>query len=384
MRGIFSFIAFLSTFVVLYGLLNFYFYRKVSQCVPLDSWAKILLAAFLLLMVFAPFVVNLSAKAGFRNVALTSAYVGYIWMGAVFLFFSIHLLFDAAFVSRWILLKITGGSPTAVFDKKCAVLGVAAVVVSAAILWGWFEARNIRVEHVRVKSEKIPASQPAIRIAQVSDMHFGVILGESFARKVAGLLTEIGPDLIVSTGDMIDRGLSDPESVAEVLRAVRSPMGKFAVAGNHEFYAGIDDAAGFHEMAGFALLRNEAVSVSGHMVIAGLDDPAGRRYGLDDGGTRKKLLESLPSDRFSVLLKHQPVPAGGSGYGVDLQLSGHTHKGQIFPFTIIVNRVYPHKSGLHRLEGGTLMYVNRGTGFWGPPIRLLAPPEITVIEIGPG
>ena len=384
MRDMFSFIAFLSTFVILYGLLNFYFYRKVSLCVPLDSWVRTLLAVFLVLMVFAPFLVNLSAKAGLRDLAVVSAYVGYIWMGAVFIFFCTHLVFDAAFVSRWILLKITGGAPSAVFDKRAAVLGVVVMMVSAAVLWGWFEARNIRIEKIRVTSEKIPSSHPTVRIVQVSDMHFGVILGEAFARKVAGLLSEIGPDILVSTGDMIDRGLPDPDSVARVLRSVPSPMGKFAVAGNHEFYAGIDDAAGFHEKAGFVFLRNEAVPVSEHLAIAGIDDPAGKRYGLDWGVTRKKLLESLSPEHFTILLKHQPVPAGGARYGIDLQLSGHTHMGQIFPFTIVVNRVYPHRSGFHRLEDGSIMYVNRGTGFWGPPIRFLAPPEITVIDIEPG
>ena len=383
MKGMFAFLAFLATFVTLYGLLNFYFYRKLTGCFHPDTAGRALLAAFLLLMVFAPFLVNFSAGAGFRNTALASAYIGYTWMGAVFLFFCVHVFLDAAFASRWIFLRVTGGSPGAVFEKRCAVLAVSTAVVLAGIVWGFFDARDIRVEHIRLTSDKIPPLHRTIRIAQVSDTHFGVITGERFAAKLAELLDGIRADVIVSTGDMIDRGLPEPEKAAKILRAVHSPMGKYAVAGNHEFYAGIKDAAAFHETAGFVLLRNRVVAVSEFLTIAGVDDPAGRRYGLETDFSGRSLLADVHPDSFSILLKHQPVPAEGLSSGFDLQLSGHTHHGQIFPFNFIVRLVYPDGSGLHRLEGGSQMYVSRGTGFWGPPIRLFAPPEITVIDIAP-
>ncbi|HDR15388.1 MAG TPA: metallophosphoesterase [Desulfobacteraceae bacterium] len=375
MKELLSFAAFIATFISLYGLLNYYFYRKAAGCISCKSWGKALPAAFLLLMVFAPFLVNFASAAGLHNVALVSAWIGYTWMAAVFLFFCVHAAVDIVSVVRWIFLRISGRS-RAVFERRRAVFAISAAMVSAALAWGFLEARTIRIEHVGIYSDKL--SEP-VRIAHLSDLHFGVMNGERFAAKVARLLEEINADIVVSTGDMIDRGLADFEGTAAVLRGVTAAAGKYAVAGNHEFYTGIEKSAEFHEKSGFTFLRNSAVFVSDRLTIAGVDDPAGRRYGINPDFFERRLLDGVPPERFTLLLKHQPVPAAG----YDLQLSGHTHGGQIFPFNFIVGMVYPRVRGFHELECGCSMYISRGTGFWGPPLRLFAPPEITVIEIRP-
>jgi hypothetical protein len=375
MKELLSFAAFIATFISLYGLLNYYFYRKAAGCVPFRPCLKAVLAVFLLVMILAPFVVNFASAAGFQGVAFISAWAGYTWMGAVFLFFCVHLTMDMVCVLRWVFCRVFGGS-SRVFERRAARFAVSVAMVSAAVVWGVFEARDIRVERIEIDSEKI--SEP-IRIAQVSDLHLGVINGEAFAAKVARLLDQIDADIVVSSGDMIDRGLRDAERTAAVLAGVSAPAGKFAVAGNHEFYAGIEEAAAFHEEAGFTFLRNRAVSVSDFLTIAGVDDPAGRRQGINPDFYESRLLEGVPPEHFTLLLKHQPVPTAG----FDLQLSGHTHGGQLFPFNFVVGIVYPWVKGLHETEPGAWIYISRGTGFWGPPIRLFAPPEITVFEIAP-
>jgi len=375
MKELLFFAAFIATFISLYGLLNYYFYRKAAGCFPFGPWLRAVLAVFLLMMVLAPFMVNFISGAGVHRVAFIFAWVGYTWMGAVFLFFCVHFSFDLVRGVKWIFLRASGRSP-AVFNRRLSVFAASAAIVSAALLWGVFEARDIRIKHIRLNSDKIP--EP-IRIAQMSDLHLGVISGEALALKVARLLNEIDADIVVSTGDMIDRGLRDVERTAAVLRAVSAPAGKFAVPGNHEFYAGIQDATEFHEKAGFTFLRNSAVSVHDHVIIAGVDDPAGRRHGINPDFFESRLLEDLPVERFSILLKHQPVPAPD----FDLQLSGHTHGGQLFPFNFVVGMVYPWVRGLHKMGDGSWIYVSTGSGFWGPPIRIFAPPEITVFDLGP-
>ncbi|MEJ2068644.1 MAG: metallophosphoesterase, partial [Deltaproteobacteria bacterium] len=119
----------------------------------------------------------------------------------------------------------------------------------------------------------------------------------------------------------------------------------------------------------------------GLIFVAGVDDDAAKRYGLSQGRTEGDLLSQAPVDRFVLLLKHRPhlVPQGQRGF--DLQLSGHTHGGQIFPFSLFVKMLYPEYAGLMELEGGKHLYVSRGCGTWGPPIRLFAPPEITIIDL---
>jgi predicted MPP superfamily phosphohydrolase len=157
--------------------------------------------------------------------------------------------------------------------------------------------------------------------------------------------------------------------------------GKFAVTGNHEFYAGLDQAVRFTEEAGFTMLRGEARPVAGFMTIAGVDDPTGKRFGLFRGPEEGALLKGVARGRFTILLKHEPVIAKDATGLFDLQLSGHTHKGQIFPFNYIVKIFYPHDAGLVHLPQHAFLYVSRGSGTWGPPIRFLSPPEVTIIKL---
>jgi predicted MPP superfamily phosphohydrolase len=186
---------------------------------------------------------------------------------------------------------------------------------------------------------------------------------------------------VVSTGDLVDSQIDNLRGLGELLKGVDARYGKFAVTGNHEFYAGLDQALRFTEKAGFTILRHQALAVTGILNIVGVDDPTGKRFGLSRGISEQSLLSKIPPERFTILLKHQPVVDGNSAGLFDLQLSGHTHGGQIFPFYILVWLFYPVAPGLTRLENGSYLYVSKGSGTWGPPIRFLSPPEVTIIEL---
>jgi hypothetical protein len=153
-------------------------------------------------------------------------------------------------------------------------------------------------------------------------------------------------------------------------------LGKFAVIGNHEYYPGLEQSLGFLKRAGFFMMRNEAITVKGSLNIAGIDDPA---VGITVDETA--VLSSVQNGLFTLYLKHRPnVPDATLGL-FDLQLSGHTHRGQIYPFNYIVSIPYPYLNGFFSLEQGSYLYTSRGTGTWGPPIRILSPPEVTIIDI---
>jgi hypothetical protein len=189
------------------------------------------------------------------------------------------------------------------------------------------------------------------------------------------------PDLLVSTGDLVDGRLAQLPGLLEQFREIRPALGKVAVTGNHEFYVGLDGALAFTKGAGFDVLRGEVRDVGGVLTLVGVDDPAGRGFdlrGRSDG--ERDLMAGLSRDRFVLFLKHRPVIEEESLGLFDLQLSGHTHRGQIFPFNHVVDLYFSRSSGLHDL-GHSHIYVSRGSGTWGPPIRFLAPPEVTVIEI---
>jgi predicted MPP superfamily phosphohydrolase len=216
---------------------------------------------------------------------------------------------------------------------------------------------------------------------QISDVHIGIIVRGERLKHIAEEIKKADPDILVSTGDLLDGQINSLTEHLMFLRDVHPRYGKFAITGNHEFYAGLDHAIDFTRAAGFVVLREEGINVAGVINIAGVDDPTVDAYGLAKEISETKLLSELSHRYFTVLLKHRPVIEKDSAGYFDLQLSGHTHNGQIFPFNFLVRRLYPFITGYFNLPNDAHLYVNRGTGTWGPPIRFLSPPEITVIDL---
>ena len=373
---------FLITFFLIYGGVHYYFFRKAAAAVPLTGSQALLLALFLGLMVIAPVAVRLLERAGHETAARFTAYAGYCWMGLLFLFFSASLLVDLcrlllrlgrlvyAIPLPWLL------APRPAFFL---CLGLAAAIS----LYGWFEALHIRTERLTIPTAKLPATLGRVRIVQISDVHVGLIVRGERMRRIVAAVKSASPDLVVSTGDLVDGHVGHFEEIPGMFRELAPRFGMFAVTGNHEYYAGLRQALDFTERAGFRLLRGEAATVAGGLTIAGVDDPAGKLLGDYRGADERALLAPLPRDRFTLFLKHRPVVSAEARNLFDLQLSGHVHKGQIFPFTLLTWLNFPVRAGLTPLAGGGLLYLSRGTGTWGPPIRFLAPPEVTVIDLVP-
>jgi len=160
-------------------------------------------------------------------------------------------------------------------------------------------------------------------------------------------------------------------------------MGMLASPGNHEYYADYRQSKDFTEKSGFRVLRSEALPVGEHLLVIGLDDPVGAKFTGFNPDAERTLLADATQGKFVLLLKHRPELSPQSRGRFDLQLSGHVHKGQIFPFNLITWLRFPVRAGTTLLEWGGRLHVNRGTGTWGPPIRFLAPPEVTVIDLVP-
>ncbi len=191
-------------------------------------------------------------------------------------------------------------------------------------------------------------------------------------------LHEIKPDIIVATGDIVDGHGDNLNLLAQRFHSYMPPLGAYAVTGNHEHYAGLENSLLFLRDAGFTVLRGEQVKAGG-IVLAGADDPTAVSLAQRTRLDTKNVPAPVTANGFIVLLKHQPVVDSDTPF--DLQLSGHIHGGQIFPFVYLTRLVYRAHTGLTDLADGRRLYVSRGTGTWGPPIRLLAAPEITLIAI---
>jgi Predicted phosphohydrolases len=301
-------------------------------------------------------------------------------MGFLFFFVCLNLSADLLRLPLWAMGR--GGiaaNAAAGLAGRSAFLCIAGLAVALSA-YAIVEASRIEVVRVRIVTDRLPASVPSLRIAQITDLHLGLIHRNGKAREVAAIVAREHPDLFVSTGDLVDGQLDGVGELAEILRGIPAPRGKFAVLGNHEYYAGIDRAIAFTRKSGFTLLRDESVTIDDVVRIAGVDDPAGVRFGRTGGTEEAALLGNRPDGRFTVLLKHRPQLDPATEGKFDLQLSGHTH-GQIFPFRLLTRLVFPLLAGDHPVPGGGILHVSRGTGTWGPPMRFLAPPEVTVVDI---
>ena len=371
---------FLISFLVIYSSFHLYFFLRLRAAHFLPGWLLLSLAAFLLLMIAAPILVRLAERYGYNQMAIVLAYIGYIWMGLIFLFAAASLAVD--------LYRILVGGMGLLFHKKMVFqLGprttfylpvLYALFVS---VWGSFEAWDIQLEKVRLSSEKIPPTLNGLRIVQISDVHLGLIVRHKRLAKILAAVEAAKPDILVSTGDLVDGQINNLEGLSEMLQVIKPRYGKYAVTGNHEFYAGLSESLEFTQKAGFTILRHEGLPVTDGFNIAGVDDPAGSYFKELKQSSEKEILLSLDRKNFTLLLKHRPAADPESLGLFDLQLSGHTHKGQIFPFNIITLLYFPIHWGCLNPVDHCYMYVSRGSGTWGPPIRFLSPPEVTLIEL---
>ena len=375
------FAVFISVFLTLYGLLHSYAFLKVRGAFSLSRWGSISLALFMAFMVLCPILIRVLERYGMESVPKVLAYAGYTWMGLLFLFVCTAFVIDIYGLLLSVVTRFFHWDPGQWMPSSRITFFIPLAVSVLVGVYGQVEALNIRTERVVIKSPKIPEKVGRLRIVQISDVHLGLIMGEWRLERILREVRRAKPDILVSTGDLLDGQINDISRMAGKIGGIRTPYGKYAVTGNHEFYAGLGRSLGFTEEAGFTVLRGEKLEIPGLIIIAGVDDVTANRFGQHGRISEKQLLSDLPGDRFVVLLKHRPLVEIGSEGLFDLQLSGHTHGGQIFPFSLIIKRLYPIDKGLLSLPDGAFLYVNQGSGTWGPPMRFLAPPEVSIIDL---
>ena len=371
---------FLFSFFLVYALLNFYVLLKLKHAFPVNRVATVCVSLFMLSMVFAPVAVRLMEKAGQDDLARFAAYTGYTWMVLLFLFFSVSIFIDLIRLCIYFCGLIIKKDVSGALDRKKYFFIVPSLCALLVTPYGFYEATQIGVKRLTIETPKIKRETGLVRIVQISDVHIGLIINKKRMGKIADIIKAIKPDILVSTGALIDGRFNRLKTSIEPLKQISTTYGKFAVTGNHEYYAGIDTSVDLTEQAGFYVLRNKAVDAGGIINIVGVDDIASLRF-KNNFIHESALLKEQSLDKYTILLKHRPVIDQGAIDLFDLQLSGHTHRGQIFPFNYIVKIFFPLYNGFYRISDKSSLYTSGGTGTWGPPIRFLAPPEITVIEL---
>jgi uncharacterized protein len=364
-----------------YGGVHVYAFLKARQALGFGLGAGIAVSLFMLAMVGAVFLIRTLERHDLEVSARTLSWVAYLWMAAVFLYFCSSLAFDFANlvlrVPVWLGIQSEFIRPLPPRFSFAVSLALSLLIC----VYGYFDAQNIRTDRLVIETDRLPKGTDRLTIAQISDVHLGLIIRCDRLVSILEVVKAAKPDVFISTGDLVDAQINHLPGLRELLQEIHAKYGKFAITGNHEYYAGLDTALEFTRQSGFTMLRGESKDI-GPIVIAGVDDRAAVQTKT---GTPKADREALAgtdrSRKFILFLKHQPHPDADAIGMYDLMLSGHTHKGQIWPFTYFSRRAHPLHAGRYDIGKGSIVYTSRGTGTWGPPIRFLSPPEVTVIEL---
>jgi predicted MPP superfamily phosphohydrolase len=243
----------------------------------------------------------------------------------------------------------------------------------------------VQVRSVRVRLERLPRKHDGLRIVQLTDLHVGPTIGREFIEDLVRRTNALNPDIVAITGDLVDGSVPDLHDAVSPLANLKARHGVFFVTGNHEYFSGAEAWLKALSELGIRVLQNERVVIGegdNAFDLAGIDDRSAARYGgLAPSEALERALGGRDAERELVLLAHQPRSLlDAQSFGVGLQLSGHTHGGQVWPFGYLVRLQQPFVAGLHR-HGAAQIYVSRGTGYWGPPMRLASPAEITEITL---
>lgn len=307
---------------------------------------------------------------GLQAVSWPLEYLAANWIGVLFLLFCAALVVDVLTLGGWLWTR-----KVSMFRS----LGVAIALFLALV--AFVQANRTPVlRRYEVQMPGLPSERDGTVLVAVSDLHLGNLLGRGWLMRLIQQVNEQKPDLVAVVGDVVDGNVGRVEPLGEVLKTLKAPLGVWAVTGNHEFYAGLDRSVQLFEDAGFRVLRDESAEVAPGLVMAGVDDLTARQqFGRADNAIQKALANRPPG--ATILLSHTPWQAETAGAaGANLMLSGHTHQGQIWPFTYLVGLRYPLLAGRYDLSGISAI-VCRGTGTWGPRMRLWHPSEILVVTL---
>jgi predicted MPP superfamily phosphohydrolase len=394
-----SFLVFLSIALLVLGGMHAYIWARLVRDTGLpEPWRRI---ATILLVAAALTIPAALLVSRLRGTPLTRLvpWIAFVWLGVAFLLLSALLAIDlfrlvasAALQAReWLWpADAPPADPARRQFVARAVAGTTLAVVATAAGAAIRSAEGpAEIVEVPVRLPRLPRALDGLSIVQITDLHVGPTIRQREVDRVIEQANALHPDVVAITGDLVDGTVPELGAIVGRLARLRARYGVHFVTGNHEYFSGVDEWLRFLPGLGIRVLRNERVSIGdagASLDLAGVDDWHAGRYGNGHGYDLGKALAGRDPERAMVLLAHQPLGVEpGIREGVGLQLSGHTHGGQIFPFNLAVHAAFRYVRGLYRVDGGPgHVYVSKGTGYWGPPMRLGSPAEIARITLVAG
>ncbi|HEY1815467.1 MAG TPA: metallophosphoesterase [Kofleriaceae bacterium] len=364
-----------------------YEWKRLVHDTRLHGWARVAATVAIVVSVAPMLLANMFSRGGPPNLNGALAWPGFVGWAVFALVFVWLIVIDVVRLVIWVgrrlvrsppmdpgrratLARITGG---AVATLAVAEVGIG--IVNAT--------RDPAVVDVPIRLARLPHAFDGFTIVQLTDIHVGATIGGELIASLVARTNALRPDLIALTGDLVDGTVDQLRDELAALRELRAPHGVYFVTGNHEYYVGVDAWVAYIASLGIRVLHNERVEIvrdSAAFDLAGIDDYSAASYGAGHGADLGAALAGRDPERAVILLAHQPRQVREAArYGVDLQLSGHTHGGQVWPWHYLVAAQQGGLLAGRYRERDTELYVSRGAGYWGPPVRFAAPAELTRI-----
>jgi predicted MPP superfamily phosphohydrolase len=377
-----AFVYFIATVLVLYAAINSYIFIRARQSLAGFGAVRIALLAVLVLWAAAYPAGRLLERSLHNGCSRFMIVSGSVYLGVMIHAFLLIVLIDLVRLGDVLFHYF----PPSIHNsplRAAHVTGAAVcTVVLITVLSGCWNAFHPGVRKYEVPLSKRAGAVKELNLVAVSDMHLGTVLGRKHLGKIAGIINGLEPDAVLLVGDTFDEDVTEAaeQNLAEVLRGLKSRQGVYAVLGNHEYYGNAEKAASYFRQAGVTVLEDQSVLIEDSVYLIGRKDRTVERT-----GSRRKeiseLLQGIDRARPIILLDHQPFHLEVARMnGVDLQISGHTHHGQLFPFNWITKKVYELSWGYMK-KGRMHVVVSCGAGTWGPPVRTGSVSEVVQIKM---
>ena len=382
------FIIFFSTVTIIVLSIHYYLWLRLIRDTGLSGLYKNIGTYSLIAFTLSFPIALLADRILPLKYSFPLLWLSYFWIGVMMLLFLLLFSIDMIKIVIYIFQKLTmAGEEIANPERREFVSGLIASAASTIVLISsgigvknYYS--NAVVKKFNVSLKGLPEALKGFKIVQISDLHLGQMMTKKILEQIVDQVNRLKPDLIAITGDLADGSTAKLLSEANPLKNLKAEKGIYFVTGNHEYYSGVENWTLAIDQMGIKVLNNKNIKIrreDDYFYLAGVTDHEGKNFGREHASDFKKALSGLENGKKKILLAHQPIAVQkASEYGTDLVLAGHTHGGQIWPFNYFVYLQQPYLKGFYDYNG-TKLYVNQGTGCWGPPVRLGSKNEITQI-----
>jgi predicted MPP superfamily phosphohydrolase len=377
-----TFIIFFSIVIVLYGLINTYIYLRGLQVISLGSPLRIWFTVVFWFLSLSYIAARLLERIALSWLSDGLVWIGSYWLGAMAYFLIILLAIDLLRLVNYIVPFFPDFLMRNLQHTKQVMALIVIGIVFLTVVGARFNAMMPRIQTLELTIHK-NSPLKELNVALVTDVHLGTIICNSHFTRIVEKINSLNPDIVLFAGDLVDEDIEPMirQNLGETLRQIKSKYGIYGITGNHEYIGGVEPACKYLVEHGVTMLRDSTVQVAGAFTLVGREDLSIRQF----SGKQRKQLGDLMKDVDTslpvILMDHQPLRLDDAvDHGADLQLSGHTHHGQLWPFNYISQAVYELSWG-YKKKGNTHFYVSCGVGTWGPPMRTGNRPEVVNVKL---